>query len=109
MFICVFMNCCMDWGRFWVALLCHSLDTRHFGYVSLTQGSVKQQSYSTSGVDVGQLRQHPTVWGVQVPEGSRGIVEVHPIGTPGCNQTEAAHPYITTHPEMRDRKRGSEG
>ena len=32
-----------------VASLCHSLDSRHFGYVSLTQGSVKQQSYSTCG------------------------------------------------------------
>ena len=58
---------------------------------------------------VGQLRQRPTVRRVQVPEGSRGIVEMHPIGTLGGNQTEAAHPYITTHPEMRDRKRGSGG
>ena len=31
----------------------------------------------------------------------RGIIEVHPVGTLGCNWTEAAHPYITTHPEMR--------
>ena len=34
---------------------------------------------------------------------------MHPIGTLGCNRTEAAHPYITTHPETRERKRGSEG
>ena len=51
----------------------------------------------------------PTVGGVQVPEGSRGIAEMHPIGTLGSDRTEAAHPYITTHPEMRDSKRGSQG
>ena len=64
---------------------------------------------SSNDLGVGQLRQRPTVWGVQVPESSRGIVEVHPIGTLGCNRTEAVHPYITTHPETRDRKRGSQG
>ena len=50
---------------------------------------------------VGQLRQRPTVRGLQVLEGNRGIVEFHPIGTLGSDRTEAAHPYITTHPEMR--------
>ena len=34
---------------------------------------------------------------------------MHPIGTLGSDRTEAAHAYITTHPEMRDMKRGPEG
>ena len=46
---------------------------------------------------VGQLRQRPNVRGVQVPEGSRGIVEMHPIGTLGSDRTEAAHPYIASY------------
>ena len=57
-------------------------------------------------VGVGQLRQRPTVWGVRVPEGSRGIVECiqsAPLGATGPRR------HIHTSPPIPRRETGKEG